>query len=126
MLVALGNWNIKVAASPLMIEPIHHTLSIIFILINTINNLSHSSIIKPNTSINMKSIIALTAALFLGATTMARPFTDKAGDYDICWLICASDKIQCPEGWVSPLLFSTVLTVQKLTIHSIVRLAAGM
>ncbi|CAH0023287.1 unnamed protein product [Clonostachys rhizophaga] len=49
----------------------------------------------------MKSIIALTAALFLGATTMARPFTGKAGDYDICWLLCASDKIQCPEGWYS-------------------------
>ncbi|CAG9985863.1 unnamed protein product [Clonostachys byssicola] len=47
----------------------------------------------------MKSIIALTAALFLGATTMARPF--NAGDYDVCWLMCASDKIQCPENWYS-------------------------
>ncbi|KAF5008239.1 hypothetical protein FDECE_5475 [Fusarium decemcellulare] len=38
--------------------------------------------------------------------THQSPLTDK---YDICWLLCASDEIQCPKGWVKRSCTATIL-----------------
>jgi hypothetical protein len=46
------------------------------------------------------SVSELTNLFSLRVKVGESPAKARLAKTDICWLLCASDEIQCPEGWV--------------------------